>query len=90
MIDLTLAYLAGLLTLVNPCVLPVLPVVLAASLGSGPRGPLALAAGLSLSFVMLAWALRHWVRPWAFSPRTWRSRWGWRSPPACTTGPRPG
>lgn len=53
MIDLPLAYLAGLLTLINPCVLPVLPIVLTASLASDPRGPLALAAGLSLSFVVL-------------------------------------
>lgn len=48
-----LAYLAGLLTLVNPCVLPVLPIVLAASLQADRRGPLALAAGMSLSFVVL-------------------------------------
>ncbi|TJZ89860.1 cytochrome c biogenesis protein CcdA [Paracoccus gahaiensis] len=51
--DLILAYLAGLLTLINPCVLPVLPIVLTASLGADPRGPLALAAGLSASFVAL-------------------------------------
>lgn len=50
---LLLAYLAGLLTLINPCVLPVLPIVLTASLGSDARGPLALAAGMSLSFVIL-------------------------------------
>jgi cytochrome c biogenesis protein CcdA len=29
--DLIFAYLAGLLTLINPCVLPVLPIVLTAS-----------------------------------------------------------
>ncbi len=44
--ELLLAYIAGLLTLVNPCVLPVLPIVLAASLQADRRGPLALAAGL--------------------------------------------
>jgi cytochrome c-type biogenesis protein len=51
--DLILAYLAGLLTLINPCVLPVLPIVLASSLHRDRRAPLALAAGLSLSFVAL-------------------------------------
>jgi cytochrome c-type biogenesis protein len=51
--ELLLGYVAGLLTLVNPCVLPVLPLVLASSLQSDRRGPLALAAGLSLSFVTL-------------------------------------
>ena len=51
--ELLLGYLAGLLTLVNPCVLPVLPIVLVSSLQADRRGPLALAAGMSLSFVGL-------------------------------------
>ena len=51
--ELLLAYLAGLLTLINPCVLPVLPIVLASSLHRDRRAPVALAAGLSLSFVAL-------------------------------------
>lgn len=45
------AYLAGLLTLVNPCVLPVLPIVLVGALNASRAGPLALAAGMSVSFV---------------------------------------
>jgi len=49
--DIVFAYLAGLLTLINPCVLPVLPIVLASALNADKRGPLALAAGMSLSFV---------------------------------------
>lgn len=48
-----LGYLAGLLTLINPCVLPVLPIVLATALQASRLGPLALAAGMSLSFVTL-------------------------------------
>ena len=51
--DLVFAYLAGLLTLINPCVLPVLPIVLATSLQADRRAPMALAAGMSLSFVAL-------------------------------------
>jgi cytochrome c-type biogenesis protein len=51
--DLVFAYLAGLLTLINPCVLPVLPIVLATSLRTDPRAPLALALGMGLSFVVL-------------------------------------
>ena len=51
--DLVFAYLAGLLTLINPCVLPILPIVLASALQVSRAGPLALAAGLSLSFVVL-------------------------------------
>ncbi|SLN62728.1 thiol:disulfide interchange protein precursor [Aquimixticola soesokkakensis] len=51
--DLIFGYLAGLLTLINPCVLPVLPIVIAASLQADRRAPLALAAGMSVSFVAL-------------------------------------
>jgi cytochrome c biogenesis protein CcdA len=51
--ELLLAYAAGLLTLINPCVLPVLPIVLASSLQTDPRAPIALAAGMSLSFIIL-------------------------------------
>ena len=52
-LDLILAYASGLLTLINPCVLPVLPIVLASATASDRRAPLALAAGMSLSFVTL-------------------------------------
>lgn len=51
--DLLFGYLAGLLTLINPCVLPVLPIVLATALQAGRAGPLVLAAGMSLSFVIV-------------------------------------
>ena len=51
--ELILGYLAGLLTLINPCVLPVLPIVLASSLQQDRRAPLALAAGMSVTFVAL-------------------------------------
>ena len=51
--DLLFGYLAGLLTLINPCVLPVLPIVLATALQAGRAGPLALAAGISVSFVIV-------------------------------------
>lgn len=51
--DLAFAYLAGLLTLINPCVLPVLPIVMASSLQTDPRAPLALVAGMGLSFVVV-------------------------------------
>jgi cytochrome c-type biogenesis protein len=46
-----LALLAGTLSTLSPCVLPLLPVVLAAAVGEHRPGPLALAAGLTVSFV---------------------------------------
>ncbi len=51
--EYVLGYAAGLLTLINPCVLPILPIVLATALQAGRGGPLAVAAGLSISFVAL-------------------------------------
>lgn len=53
MMDLILGYVAGLLTLVNPCVLPVLPIVLASAVQAHRHGPLALAGGMAASFVVL-------------------------------------
>ncbi|MEM8630675.1 MAG: cytochrome c biogenesis CcdA family protein [Pseudomonadota bacterium] len=55
--ELLLGYGAGLLTLINPCVLPILPIVLAGSLQQNRLGPVALAAGMSLSFVILGVAI---------------------------------
>lgn len=51
--EFVFAYAAGLLTLINPCVLPILPIVLASSLQASRAGPLAMAAGLGVSFVSL-------------------------------------
>ncbi|MEM7469862.1 MAG: cytochrome c biogenesis CcdA family protein [Pseudomonadota bacterium] len=50
--EFVFAYLAGLLTLINPCVLPVLPIVLVSALNASKAGPIALAAGMSTSFVV--------------------------------------
>jgi cytochrome c-type biogenesis protein len=48
-----LALLAGVLTSLSPCVLPLLPIVIATALGEHRFGPAALAAGLALSFVTI-------------------------------------
>jgi cytochrome c biogenesis protein CcdA len=48
---LALALIAGILSTLSPCVLPLLPIVLGAALGEHRYGPVALAAGLALSFV---------------------------------------
>lgn len=47
---LSLAFLAGLLSLLSPCVLPLAPVVVAGAQARDPRGPLALAFGLALAY----------------------------------------
>jgi cytochrome c biogenesis protein CcdA len=49
--SVTFALLAGVLSTLSPCVLPLLPIVLATAVGEHRLGPLALAAGLAVSFV---------------------------------------
>ena len=45
------AFVAGLATFLSPCVLPLVPVVLATSTTTGRRRPLGVALGLALAFV---------------------------------------
>lgn len=48
-----LAFVAGVLSILSPCVLPVLPVVFAGAASRHPWGPAVLAAGLSISFTIV-------------------------------------
>ncbi len=50
MAALALAFVAGLLSILSPCVLPLVPIVLGAAVAAHPLGALALALGLSISF----------------------------------------
>ena len=68
--DLVLGYLAGLLTLVNPCVLPVLPIVLVTALQAHRLGPVALAAGMSIAFVTLGLGVAAVGRAFGLSTET--------------------
>lgn len=48
---IALAFIAGVLSVLSPCVLPILPIVLGTAASRHRLGPVALASGLSLSFV---------------------------------------
>ena len=48
-----LAFVAGVLTSLSPCVLPILPLVLGAAASERKYGPIVLAAGLAISFVLV-------------------------------------
>jgi cytochrome c biogenesis protein CcdA len=48
-----LAFAAGLLSILSPCVLPLVPIVLGAAVVAHPLGAFALAAGLAVSFTSL-------------------------------------
>jgi cytochrome c biogenesis protein CcdA len=52
-IAIALAFAAGLLSILSPCVLPLVPVVLGAAMAAHPLGAVALAAGLATSFTGL-------------------------------------
>lgn len=52
MLDALFAYAAGLLTLINPCVLPLIPLIAASAVTRHPAAPLAMAGGLVVSFTL--------------------------------------
>ncbi len=68
MIALGLALLAGLLTSLSPCVLPVLPLVVGGALTRHRLGPVALCAGLGLSFVVLGTVVALATQAFGFDP----------------------
>lgn len=53
-------FLAGLLSTLSPCVLPIIPILLGSATNAHPKAPLALAGGLAISYAIigtgLAWA----------------------------------
>jgi cytochrome c-type biogenesis protein len=51
--SIAVAFVAGLLTTLSPCVLPILPIVFGAAASERKYGPAALAAGLAVSFVAI-------------------------------------
>ncbi len=53
MTALALAFAAGLLSILSPCVLPLVPIVLGAAVAAHRFGAVALAAGLAMSFTAL-------------------------------------
>lgn len=53
MTALALAFAAGLLSILSPCVLPLVPIVLGAAVAAHRFGAVALAAGLAISFTAL-------------------------------------
>jgi cytochrome c biogenesis protein CcdA len=50
-------FLAGLLSTLSPCVLPIIPILLAAAASANRRAPLILAGGLALSYALIGTAL---------------------------------
>jgi cytochrome c-type biogenesis protein len=74
MLNLVLALLAGVITIAAPCTLPMLPILLGASVGQTSRArPVMIAAGFVLSFSVVALALSAITRVFDFDPNVLRS-----------------
>lgn len=72
LILLTFALLSGLMTVLSPCILPLLPIVLTSTAG-GRRRPLGIVAGLVVSFSLATLLLARWIGTLALSANTLRS-----------------
>lgn len=59
---LTFAFLAGIVTVLSPCILPILPIVLSGSVGGGKRKPIGIILGFILSFTFFTLFLTQIVR----------------------------
>jgi cytochrome c biogenesis protein CcdA len=74
MLDLIFALLAGILTIAAPCTLPVLPILLGASIGrAGSLRPAMIALGFVISFSATALLLGAITRLFDFDPNVLRS-----------------
>jgi cytochrome c-type biogenesis protein len=74
MLNLVLALLAGVVTVAAPCTLPMLPILLGASVGqTGKARPAMIALGFVMSFSMVALALGAITRVFDFDPNHLRN-----------------
>jgi len=74
MLSLVLALFAGVVTVAAPCTLPMLPILLGASVGQTSKArPAMIAAGFVMSFSLVALALGAITRVFDFDPNTLRT-----------------
>src|SRR3990172_6778468 len=66
------AFLAGILTILSPCILPILPVVLAGSVGEGKRRPFGIVTGFVISFTVFTLFLTTIVKATGIPPDSLR------------------
>ena len=74
MLNLVLALLAGVVTIAAPCTLPMLPILLGASVGQTSKArPAMIALGFVMSFSLVALALSAITRVFDFDPNALRT-----------------
>lgn len=64
--------LAGVATIVAPCIWPLLPIILSATITGGKRKPLGIVTGISVAFLFATLALSYLIRIIPFDPETLR------------------
>jgi cytochrome c biogenesis protein CcdA/thiol-disulfide isomerase/thioredoxin len=69
---LAFAFVSGVITILSPCILPVLPIVLSGSVGGGRAKPLGVIAGFLLSFTFFTLALSAIVQALGIAPDAMR------------------
>lgn len=62
------AFIAGMVTVLSPCILPLLPIILSGSSGGGKNRPLGIIAGFVLSFTVFTLSLSTLVLALGISP----------------------
>lgn len=65
------AFLSGIVTILSPCILPVLPIILSGTVG-GKRKPVGVVTGFIVSFSLFTLALSALVQTFSISPETLR------------------
>nr|AKQ03468.1 DipZ protein [uncultured Microgenomates bacterium Rifle_16ft_4_minimus_38077] len=73
LILIAFSFLAGIVTILSPCILPIAPIILSSSLGGGRRRPLGVVTGFILSFSVFTLFLTSLVRAVGISPEVLRS-----------------
>lgn len=70
---LIFSFIAGIVTVLSPCILPVLPIILSGSLSGGKKRPLGVVVGFVLSFTFFTLALSTIVKATGISANSLRN-----------------
>lgn len=73
LILLLFAFLAGFVTVLSPCILPILPIVLSSSITGGKKRPLGIVTGFIASFTFFTLMLATLVKATGISPEVLRT-----------------
>ena len=67
------AFLSGLVTIFAPCIWPLLPIILSSGASEGPKKPLGIIVGLSISFLFFTLLLASLLKVFPIDPEIFRA-----------------